>query len=151
MTQFQEKLQTIAHDFVEGVLQEIRMMPLEALLQETHGLTPSKTNGMLATMARKGGTAARLASAPVVPPFPKLESKIGKNGRLARRSVTDIQAQLKEVVATLKLAKDGMRSEDLRAKLALDKRALPRLLAEGVKTKVLRKKGQKRATTYFVK
>ena len=43
-----------------------------------------------------------------------------------------------------------MRAEQIRQVLKLDKRELPRVLAEGLKTKKLKSKGQKRATTYSV-
>lgn len=71
----------------------------------------------------------------------------GKAGRLARRSLEAIQAELATVVALLK-KKPGLHSEEIRDALKLDKRALPRTLAEGLKTRALKKKGSKRATTY---
>ena len=48
----------------------------------------------------------------------------------------------------MKAKKEGMRSEEIRAALTLDKREMPRVLQEGVTTKKLKSKGQKRATTY---
>jgi hypothetical protein len=44
--------------------------------------------------------------------------------------------------------KDGLRAEEIRTALKLDVREVPRVLKEGLKTKKLKAKGQKRATTY---
>ena len=41
-----------------------------------------------------------------------------------------------------------MRAEDIQKFLKLDKRELPRVLGQGLKTKKLKKKGAKRATEY---
>jgi hypothetical protein len=41
-----------------------------------------------------------------------------------------------------------MRADEIQKFLQLDKREFPRVLKEGLKTKKLRKKGEKRATTY---
>ena len=71
------------------------------------------------------------------------------HGRLARRSPEDIAKTLGLVVAALKASKEGMRAEELRAFLQIDKRELPRVLHEGLRSKKLRSKGRKRATTYF--
>jgi hypothetical protein len=51
-------------------------------------------------------------------------------------------------VTLLKSKKAGMRSEEIRRALQLDKRELPRVLKEGLAKKALKSKGQKRATTY---
>ena len=58
------------------------------------------------------------------------------------------KAQLASVVALLKKSPDGLRSEAIRDALKLDRREVPRVLAEGLKGKVLRKRGAKRATVY---
>jgi hypothetical protein len=70
-------------------------------------------------------------------------------GRLARRSPEQIAKAVERVVALVKKSKDGLRSEQIRAELKLDKRELPRVLGEGLTKKVLKSKGQKRATRYF--
>jgi hypothetical protein len=45
-----------------------------------------------------------------------------------------------------------MRAENIRAKLGLQAKAMPRILKSGLAApKVLTSKGQKRATTYFAK
>jgi hypothetical protein len=42
-----------------------------------------------------------------------------------------------------------MRAEQIRAQLKMQSKEMPRVLAEGLAKRKLRKKGQKRATTYF--
>jgi Fic family protein len=51
----------------------------------------------------------------------------------------------------MKKHKDGMRAEQIREKLGLQAKEMPRVLKEGLATKLLSKKGQKRATTYLAK
>ena len=45
----------------------------------------------------------------------------------------------------------GLRAEEIRAALKLDRRELPRVLHEGLAKKKLRSRGAKRATTYFAR
>ena len=51
----------------------------------------------------------------------------------------------------MKTHKNGLRAEEIRSKLGLLPKEMPRILKEGISTKRLASKGQKRATTYFVK
>jgi hypothetical protein len=54
------------------------------------------------------------------------------------------------VVTALKATRGkGLRSEQIQKALGVDKRELPRVLKTGLTKKVLRSKGQKRATQYF--
>ena len=55
---------------------------------------------------------------------------------------------LGHVVALVKKSSFGLRAEEVQRALNLDKREMPRVLKEGLATKRLRSKGQKRATTY---
>jgi anti-sigma factor ChrR (cupin superfamily) len=73
-----------------------------------------------------------------------------KKGRLARRTPAEIAKALEQVVALLKGSKGGLRSEQIRAQLKMDKKELPRVLKEGLAKKVLKSKGEKRSTTYSV-
>jgi hypothetical protein len=52
------------------------------------------------------------------------------------------------VVALVKSSKVGLRAEQIREKLGLEPRELLRVLTEGLEKKVLKKRGQKRSTTY---
>lgn len=78
------------------------------------------------------------------PPKP---AKAAESGRLARRSPEMIAGDLARVVAAIGKG-DGMNAETLRVSLNLSAKELPRILQEGLRTKVLKKTGQKRATVY---
>jgi hypothetical protein len=67
-------------------------------------------------------------------------------GRLARRSPDEIEAVLGRVVAALKSG--PMRAEEIKKSLGLDKKELPRVIALGLETKKLTKKGNRRSTVY---
>ena len=75
----------------------------------------------------------------------------GKNGRLPRRSGEEIAKSLEKIVLLVKTHKNGMRAEEIRSKLGMEPKEMPRILKEGIAKKKLTTKGQKRATTYFVK
>jgi hypothetical protein len=46
---------------------------------------------------------------------------------------------------------DGLRAEQIRSELGMQAKELPRVLKEGLASKKLRSKGQKRATTYYAR
>jgi hypothetical protein len=69
-------------------------------------------------------------------------------GRLRRRSLAEITKALEQVVALVKSKKEGLRAEQIRKKLGLESKELPRVLKEGIAKKQLTAKGQKRATVY---
>jgi hypothetical protein len=75
----------------------------------------------------------------------------GKPGRLPRRSADEISKLLGKIVLLVKTHKEGMRAEEIRSKLGMQSKEMPRILKEGIATKKLASKGQKRATTYFVR
>ncbi len=77
--------------------------------------------------------------------------KGGKNGRLPRRSAEEIAKTLDKIVLLVKTQKNGLRAEEIRSKLGMQAKEMPRILKEGITKKKLTTKGQKRATTYFVK
>jgi hypothetical protein len=75
-------------------------------------------------------------------------SRTRKSGRLPRRSAEEIAAALDQIVALVRKHDDGLRAEQIRVKLGMQVKEMPRLLKEGLATKKLKAKGQKRATTY---
>jgi hypothetical protein len=119
-------LHDLAERFASDVLAAIRGASIEDLVAETGGAkgTPGPARGMRPGARTDGG-------------------------RLARRTAEDIDSTLGLVVAALRATPEGMRSEEIRDFLKIDKRALPRVLARGLQTKKLRSKGQRRGTTYF--
>ena len=72
----------------------------------------------------------------------------GSKGRLRRRSSAEIAKALAQVVALVKSKKGGLRAEQIRAALKMEAKEMPRVLKEGLTTKALKSKGQKRSTTY---
>jgi hypothetical protein len=74
-----------------------------------------------------------------------------KDGRLVRRSAEDIEKAVAQVVALVKQSKTGLRSEEIKKKLGLDRREVPRILRTAVESKRLKSRGQKRATVYSVR
>jgi pyruvate/2-oxoglutarate dehydrogenase complex dihydrolipoamide acyltransferase (E2) component len=69
-----------------------------------------------------------------------------RGGRLARRTAEDIGEALARVQGILKAG--PMRAEDIRAKLDLPSKAMPRILKTGLANGMLKSTGQKRATAY---
>ena len=121
------QLDQLAQSFADGVLAAIRTASLEDLLAESGG--------------RRGGARDEGGRGQ---PDPVL---IG--GRLARRTQAQIEAMLAKVLAAVRATRGkGLRAEEIRKQLGLDVREVPRVLKEGLRTKKLKAKGQKRATVY---
>jgi hypothetical protein len=70
---------------------------------------------------------------------------------LPRRSANDIAQVVERIVALLRQSSKGLRAEQIRQKLGLQAKELPRPLKEALDSGRLSKSGQKRATTYFLK
>lgn len=66
-----------------------------------------------------------------------------------RRSSADVAGLVDRIVAVLKSCKTGLRAEQIRAALEINPKDLPRPIAAALQSKRIRKRGQKRATTYF--
>jgi Fic family protein len=126
-TSLQSKLASLADSFASAVLDTIRSTSLSELISDS---------GRPAS----AGQASR--------PTPKAE-RASSRGRLKRRSAEDIAEALNQVAALVKGHKNGLRAEQIRAQLGMQSKEMPRVLAEGLAKKKLKKRGQKRATTYF--
>ena len=138
-TSLRSALNDLAQTFADSVLAAIRSATIQDLHAEGGGWSSSGRSGRGARAAGGGGGGQ---------PDPLRGARKTKNGRLARRSPEDIAKTLAQVVALVKKTRAGMRSEQIRKALKLDVREVPRVLKEGVKTKLLKSKGQKRATVY---
>jgi hypothetical protein len=132
-------LNALATHFASAVLDAIKTSSLDELVSGSDGRAAPPRRG---PGRPRGSGASRPADASSRP-------KRTPSGRLARRSPEQIAKAVERVVALVKKSKDGLRSEQIRAELKLDKRELPRVLGEGLAKKVLKSKGQKRATRYF--
>jgi hypothetical protein len=138
-TSLRSALDSLAQSFASGVLAAIRTASLDDLLAEGGGASARRGPGRPRGSTTKSTATAARASAP---------ARTTTKGRLVRRSQADIEKTLAQVVALVRKSKGGLRSEQIRATLKLDRRELPRVLYEGLSKKKLKSKGQKRATTY---
>ncbi len=127
------QLTTLASRFAEQVLDAIK----SASLQELVGAKGSAANG-------------RPAQARPTATLPE-KARVKPSGRLARRSPEEIAKAVDKIVLLVKTHKEGMRAEEIRSRLGLLPKEMPRILKAGVAAKKLSSKGQKRATTYFAK
>ena len=126
-TSLRSQLNELAQSFADGVLAAVRNASLEDLVAESG-------NGRRAASGGGGGQPEPLRKA---------------RGRLTRRSQEQIEAVLAKVIAAVRATGGkGLRAEEIRKTLGLDVREVPRVLQEGLRTKKLKSRGQKRATTY---
>lgn len=125
-TSLHSHLSDLASSFADSVLAAIRSASLDELLAEGDGRGRAAGGGGQPDPLRRG------------------------KGRLARRTQEEIAKTLDRVVGAVKASRSkGLRAEEIRKALSLDVREVPRVLKEGLRTKKLRAKGQKRATTYY--
>jgi hypothetical protein len=122
-------IQALAARFADDIVAAIRAASLQELLAETGG-------------ARRAGAAEGRA---VGRPAPSPDK------RLARRTQAEIDKYVDAIVALLKKNPKGLRAEQIQRALGLDKRETPRPIAAALAKRVITKKGEKRATTYFAK
>jgi hypothetical protein len=122
-------LADLASSFADGVLAALRNASIEDLLAESGARGGRRAPG--------GGGGGR--------PDPLRR----RGGRLQRRTQAQIEALLARVIATVKASPGkSLRAEEIRKALGLDVREIPRVLKEGLRTKRLKSRGRKRATTY---
>ena len=159
-------LESLAATFATAIVAAIRGSSLEHVLALSSG-DPTRSAPAAApvrrgrgrpksaaTLAREALQLTRVPSAKAPPVIKKTPSaaatmparKSAKPGRLKRRSADQIEKALELVVALLKSTKSGLRSEQIREQLGARKEELPRVLKEGLSTKQLKSKGDKRAT-----
>jgi hypothetical protein len=131
-------LRSLADSFAGAVLDAIRSASLEELLADAGGSRPGP--------GRPRGSSASASSASSTASAPRKARRA--SGRLARRSPEQIAKALEGVVALVKKHKGGLRAEQIRAELGMQAKEMPRVLAEGLSKKKLKRRGRKRATTY---
>jgi hypothetical protein len=144
MPSLRSTLDDLAHSFANSVLSAIRGASLVELLSEAGGARrgPGRPPSRGSRAAGAGTGAGRVSAG---------KPKAGKGGRLARRSADDIDKALGRVVGLLKGKKSGLRAEQIRSALHMQPKEMPRILKQGLSTKKLSSKGEKRATTYFAR
>ena len=138
-------LHELASEFATAVLHAIRGASLHEILQETGGGGAKGRAASGASRGRGGAAGGKVAGGP--------KGKAGrrKGGRLARRSPDDIAGVVDKIVGLLEKHASGLRAEDIRNKLGLEAKELPRPIADALGAKRIVKEGQKRATTYFAR
>jgi len=130
-TSLRLRLNQLASSFASDVLSTIRGASLEELLSES----PSTGRNRAAALSLGGNAASARARRP--------------GGRLRRRSLGDIAQVVETIVGLLKQSPAGLRAEQIRERLGLLAKELPRPLKEALSSGKVSKSGQKRATTYF--
>jgi len=150
----------LAATFAAAVTAAIRGGSLDDVLALTAGDAPARRSPSPAPPPRPAANRTRAPAKPAAPaaapapatPAPASKaspaSKKAKPGPIARRSPADIERVLELVVALLKSTKDGLRSEQIRVHLGVRKEELPRVLKQGLTSRALKSKGQKRSTVY---
>jgi hypothetical protein len=138
MSTLHQTINSLASEFAHNLLRALRNASLEEILSETAAGHSAHGGG------RRRGRAAGVAVAAHVG-----AGGGGRGRRLRRRSQGDITAVVNRIHGLLKTHKKGLRAEEIREKLGLDRREIPRPLAEALSKKLVTKRGKKRATTYF--
>lgn len=131
-TSLRQRLDELASSFASEVLDAIRGASLQELLGSPSG-------------------GAQHVAARVVASAPPPRAARRRAGRLPRRSAGDIAQVVESIVGLLRQTPKGLRAEEIRERLGLQAKELPRPLNEALESGRLVKSGQKRATTYFVK
>ena len=123
-------IEALAGELAEGVLRALRGATLADF-----------TNG-------SGAGAISRAPASTGAASPKRRAR----GKRVRRSASDLKGAVDKIVATLRAAgARGLRAEVLRKRVGLGRRAMMRPVALAISSKRVRKTGEKRATTYFLR
>jgi len=135
----QSQLNQLASSFTLAVIEAIREVSLEELVAVTGGLK-GMARPPAATRPSGRGRAPRREAGP---------SRRPARRRLKRRSRDDIQRALGEIVSLVENRPRGLRAEQIRSELGMEAKEMPRILGEGLATRRLRKRGHKRATTYY--
>jgi DNA invertase Pin-like site-specific DNA recombinase len=134
MSTLHQTINSLASEFAHSLLRALRGASLDEILAETASGHSAHAGGG----RRRGRPAAAAAPA-----------GRKRGGRLHRRTAKQLEHVVAQIVALLKANKKGLRAEEIRTKLHLDRREIPRPLGEALAKKLVTKKGKKRATTYF--
>lgn len=138
MSTLRQRLDRLASAFVAGVLDAIRGASLEEVAAESsNGGSNSSSSARLGA----GTPKQQLAGAP----------RRKHNGRLPRRSAQDISNVVDRIVSLLKQHPKGLRAEEIRDKLEMQAKELPRPIQEALSSRRITRSGAKRATRYFAK
>ncbi len=129
------EIRTLVDDFVEKLSGLVRQAAVDAAIDALRG-------GTSAPVRRGPGRPPRAASAAPAP-----RAAAGGKGKRVRRTLADIQKTM-DRVAEYVASHDAVRAEDIKKALKLTSAQNGDALRRLVDTKVLKTKGERRATTY---
>jgi len=127
-------IRQLAETFAEGLLRAARSASLEEILQDHPG-----------TPARRSPGRPRKSAAKAAPSVP------AKRGRPAKRNTASAEGSLDRIVDLLRKNPKGLRSEQLRALLKLEKIPFRQAAAKAIEANLITRTGEKRSTTFFAK
>ncbi|WP_394846039.1 hypothetical protein LZC95_01075 [Pendulispora brunnea] len=129
----QAAIRQLAENFAEGLLQAARSASLEEILNGDAGGAARRSPGR----PRKTAT--------------KIEPVVAKRGRPAKRGGASADASLDRLVDVLRRNPKGLRSEELRAQLKLEKIPFRQAAAKALEANLITRTGEKRSTTFYAK
>jgi|HubBroStandDraft_1064217.scaffolds.fasta_scaffold480988_1 hypothetical protein len=132
-----DSIQQLAAQFADGVLGAIRGSSLEEVLAETVG------------GGRRGPGRPRKNPVASPPAAVVRTAHRRRGGRLGRRSVKQLGNVVDRIAQLLASHPKGLRAEQIRARLGLSAKEMPRPIAMALESKRITKTGEKRATTYY--
>ncbi|HWL89408.1 MAG TPA: hypothetical protein VNO21_26570 [Polyangiaceae bacterium] len=132
--ELQATIRQLAENFAQGVLDAVRSASLEDIRSHASA-APAPV--------RRGPGRPRRSAVPVEAP------PAAKRGRPAKPVSPDVTVD--RIVYLVRKAPQGMRSEDLRARLQLDKIPFRQAAAKAMAANLITKTGEKRSTTFFAK
>ena len=131
----QATIRQLAETFAEGLLQAARSASLEEILEGGGG----------ALSGRRAPGRPRKSAAPVA------AEPVAKRGRPAKRNGASGDASIDRIVEVLRKNPKGLRSEQLRAQLKLEKIPFRQAAAKALDANLISRTGEKRSTTFFAK
>ncbi|WP_394827744.1 hypothetical protein [Pendulispora albinea] len=134
----QAAIRHLAETFAQGVLDAVRASSLEEIRNNADG-----------GARRRGRPPRGAAAATSVEPAPAPAR--AKRGRAAKGQEEGTDVSVDRIVYLVRKSPKGLRSEELRARLNLEKIAFRQAAAKAVAANLIRKTGEKRSTTFFPK
>lgn len=142
MSTLRTQIHSLASKLAEDLLDAVRSLPLEELVR------PLSWDDAIAAAYRRGPTLRELV-APSTADVAGIAHKTQRTSRHARRSQRSIDAESAKLVQLVSQHPNGLLAEELRKKSGLSRRALFTPLTHALASGGLKKKGEKRKTTYF--
>lgn len=136
MSNLRSTITALTAKFADGVLRALHSAPLSELTA-LGGAGPSRRTGDSAKRATGDGAGPKRGRLPTARPG-------------ARRNAKDFEKLAAAIVSVVgEAGATGLRSEQIQKALGLTKKDVVRPIQIALSTKQLKKKGQRRGTTYF--